>query len=277
MTRPKTPAISPFFIVSNVDRTIAFYRDKLGFETRFQQPDQNPFFAIIGRGGAQIFIKSEHDVAPLPNPKRHPHMRWDAYVDAPDPDALAVEFAGRLNEDGITFHALLEDTHDGLRGFEICDPDGYVVFFGRPADKPTNSAPTVSDTSAETISKPKLLAAEPQLVVTDIAASCEFYTKKLGFTVAFVYGEPPFYAQVFRDGAKLNFRHLDEPAINPEVQDREHLLAASITVDDVERLFLEFKSAGVSFHQALKTEPWGADTFIVRDLEGNLILFAGGA
>ena len=43
MTRPTTEAISPFFIVSNVDQTIAFYRDKLGFETRFQQPDQDPF------------------------------------------------------------------------------------------------------------------------------------------------------------------------------------------------------------------------------------------
>jgi catechol 2,3-dioxygenase-like lactoylglutathione lyase family enzyme len=31
MTRPNTEAISPFFVVSNVDRTIAFYRDKLGF------------------------------------------------------------------------------------------------------------------------------------------------------------------------------------------------------------------------------------------------------
>ena len=59
MTRPTTTAISPSFIVSNVDQTIAFYRDKLGFRIRFQQTDHNPFFAIIGRDGAQIFIKSE--------------------------------------------------------------------------------------------------------------------------------------------------------------------------------------------------------------------------
>jgi hypothetical protein len=37
MTRPTTTAISPFFIVSNVERTIAFYREKLGFETTFQE------------------------------------------------------------------------------------------------------------------------------------------------------------------------------------------------------------------------------------------------
>ena len=72
MTRPTITAISPFFIVSNVDRTIAFYRDKLGFEVTFQEPDQNPFFAIIRREGAQIFLKSDEEVTPLPNPMRHP-------------------------------------------------------------------------------------------------------------------------------------------------------------------------------------------------------------
>jgi len=128
MTRPTTQAISPFFIVSNVDQTIAFYRDKLGFETKFQEPARNPFFAIVGRDGAQLFVKSDKDVSPLPNHKRHHFMRLDAFVYAPDPDALATEFA----DHGAAFSAPLKDTGDGLRGFEICDPDGYVLFFGRP-------------------------------------------------------------------------------------------------------------------------------------------------
>jgi catechol 2,3-dioxygenase-like lactoylglutathione lyase family enzyme len=132
---------------------------------------------------------------------------------------------------------------------------------------------TVKDVHVEMLSKPTLLAAEPQLFVSDIGASCEFYTKKLGFKVAFTYGEPPFYGQVFRDGASLNLRYLDEPAIRPEL--RGHLLSASITLDDAKPLFLEFQAAGVVFHQALRTEPWGARTFIVGDPDGNLILFAG--
>jgi len=130
---------------------------------------------------------------------------------------------------------------------------------------------------AATLSKATLLAAEPQLFVADVDASCNFYTKKLGFNVAFTYGEPHFYGQVFRDRARLNFRHLDEPAIPTELRDREHLLSASITVDDAEPLFLEFQATGVAFHQTLQTEPWGARTFIVRDPDGNLILFAGRA
>jgi catechol 2,3-dioxygenase-like lactoylglutathione lyase family enzyme len=113
MTGPTTAAISPFFIVSNVDRTAAFYRDRLGFETTFQEPEHDPFFAIVRRDGAQVLLKSDGNVAPLPNPVRHVSMRWDAYVYAPDPDGLAAEFMDR----GAAFSTPLKDTHDGLRGF----------------------------------------------------------------------------------------------------------------------------------------------------------------
>ena len=134
---------------------------------------------------------------------------------------------------------------------------------------------TMTDINAEKLTKPTLLAAEPQLFVADIAASCKFYTGKLGFALAFTYGKPSFYGQVFRDGARLNLRHLPKPPIDPQVRQREDLLSASITLDDAKPLFLEFQAAGVEFHQALKTEPWGARTFIVRDPDGNLILFSG--
>lgn len=128
MPRAAIAAIAPFFIVRNVDRTIAFYRDKFGFEVAFFQPEQAPFFAILRRDGAQLFVKSEANIDPLPNCTRHPHLRWDAFVYVPDPDALAAEFSAS----GVNFSTRLEDTHDGLRGFEATDPDGYVLFFGRP-------------------------------------------------------------------------------------------------------------------------------------------------
>ena len=134
---------------------------------------------------------------------------------------------------------------------------------------------TMTDVQAEKLSKPTLLAAEPQLFVANISASTGFYTGKLGFAVAFIYGEPPFYGQVFRDGARLNLRCLSTPVIDPQLRDSEHLLSASVALDDAKPLFLEFQAAGVEFHQALQTEPWGARTFIVRDPDGNLILFSG--
>ena len=133
----------------------------------------------------------------------------------------------------------------------------------------------MTETQQNTLAKPVLIAAEPQLFVADIAAACAFYVTKLGFAVAFSHGTPPFYAQVVRDGARLNLRHLDRPAFDPEHRDHEQLLSASITLDDARPLFLEYQAAGVPFVQTLQTEPWGARTFIVRDPDGNLILFAG--
>jgi uncharacterized glyoxalase superfamily protein PhnB len=80
---------------------------------------------------------------------------------------------------------------------------------------------------------------------------------------------------LFRDSARLNLRLVDDPVIDPVRRDIESLLAASIALDDAEPLFLEYEAAGVEFVQPLTSEPWGARTFIVRDPDGNLVLFAG--
>ncbi len=121
-------AISPSFIVTEVDRTIAFYRDKLGFEVRFRA-DDSPWFAVIGRDNAQLFIKSESGVTPVPNHMRHEHLRLDAFIYVADPESLAKEFTAK----GVTFStAFNANTTDGLSGFELKDPDNYVLFFGCP-------------------------------------------------------------------------------------------------------------------------------------------------
>jgi catechol 2,3-dioxygenase-like lactoylglutathione lyase family enzyme len=125
--------------------------------------------------------------------------------------------------------------------------------------------------------RPTLIGAEPQLFVADINASCDFFTQKLGFDVAFTYGEPAFYAQVTRDGARINLRHVDAPLHDQKIIERESLLAASMTVgtaDDLKQLFLEFEAAGATFHQRLTKESWGCN-FIVKDPDGNLLLFGG--
>ena len=125
-----------------------------------------------------------------------------------------------------------------------------------------------------------LIAAIPQLFVSDITASCDFFTHKLGFAVEFVYGEPPFYAQVKRDGAQIALRHVDRPVLDKiaaAMTAEVDMLAASITVDDVLTLYSEFQAADVVFRQELRTEPWGAKTFLVPDPDGNLLLFTGSA
>jgi len=131
MDMPKINCIAPLFIVRDVPAALAFYRDRLGFAVTFEGPEPDDiFFGIVERGGAMIMLKSV-GVEPVPNATRDVGKgiaRWDAYVCAPDPDALATEFSSR----NVAFSEPLKDTSDGLRGFELKDADGYVLFFGRP-------------------------------------------------------------------------------------------------------------------------------------------------
>jgi catechol 2,3-dioxygenase-like lactoylglutathione lyase family enzyme len=139
---------------------------------------------------------------------------------------------------------------------------------------------TTSRNMKPSLSKATIVGAEPQLFVADMTRSCEFFCKKLGFSLVFSYGSPPYYAQVTRDRARLNLRYVEGAVIDPIVRNREELLSASMTVataDEIKMLFLEFQSAGVPFQQTIKREPWGAKTFVVKDPDENLLLFAGPA
>jgi len=143
-----------------------------------------------------------------------------------------------------------------------------------------SGADVMRDTPRQAALRAVLNSVEPQLFVANVQNSSDFYASKLGFAVAFVYGNPPFYGQVVRDSAKLNLRLVCEPVFAGDIRKREGLLSASITVatpGELKQLFLEYQAAGVSFHQALKTEPWGARTFVISDPDENLILFAGPA
>jgi uncharacterized glyoxalase superfamily protein PhnB len=139
---------------------------------------------------------------------------------------------------------------------------------------------TTSRRVKSSASKATIVGAEPQLFVTDINTSCKFFQEKLGFSLVFSYGDPPYYAQMGRDAARLNLRRVERPVIESTVRDGEELLSVSMTVataKEIKLLFLEFQSAGVTFHQTLKKQPWGAANFIVKDTDGNLLLFAGPA
>jgi len=125
----KFNSISPFFIVSNLKDSVAFYVSKLGFEVWYTGPGDGPYWAMVGRGPVSVMLKAiADDIKPIPNHTRHEWAAWDAYISAEDPDTLFEEFSSK----GLTFRRPIRDDDDGLRGFEVTDADGYVLFFGRP-------------------------------------------------------------------------------------------------------------------------------------------------
>jgi hypothetical protein len=121
--------IMPCFIIADLKISVSFYVDKLGFEIRYIGPDENPYWAIVGRENISINLKAiASDIKPVPNHTRHEWAPWDAYISAAEPDTLFEEYRSK----GVTFNKPIHDNCDNLRGFEIKDADGYVLFFGRP-------------------------------------------------------------------------------------------------------------------------------------------------
>jgi len=175
----------------------------------------------------------------------------------------------------------LSDPEVLAAAFRLADAQELVArkegFEGWQALK-TGASTAMSQTNPNT--HPVLTSVAAHLYVRDLRASTDFFTAKLGFTIDFVYGDPPFYGQVSRDNARLALRSMDESFFAEDIRQREGLLSASITLgtaDEIKQLFLACQAADVPLAQPLRTEPWQARTFIVKDPDGNLILFAGPA
>ncbi|TCC61220.1 VOC family protein [Kribbella pittospori] len=199
-------------------------------------------------------------------------LRWHRernYTVVPRIRAALPQYHGLSDEQILAQRFVLADAQLLLAreaGFET-----WAVFKAGVAQMPQEAAVPDPDVPA----RPVLTQAEPQLFVSDMNAACAFFEHELGFTVVFTYGDPPYYGQVRRDNVSLNLRYVCDPVYNGTVREDDQLLAAAISVDNVKALYSEYAGADVEFQQTLKRQPWGAHQFVVRDRDGNLILFSG--
>ncbi|HLJ88775.1 MAG TPA: VOC family protein [Candidatus Angelobacter sp.] len=135
--------------------------------------------------------------------------------------------------------------------------------------------------SAEALKRPRaragagaLNAAIPVLLVRDVAASVDFFEKKLGFEIDFLHGKPPFYGEVSRDGARLHLRYVREPFFAQASEQEGSLICVFIEVSNLQDLFKEFEARNVEFAQKPTKQAWGGTDFHVRDPDGNVLCFA---
>ena len=135
MTQHKIGPVSPLFIVRDAQESANYYVESLGFELRVLQPrvlqpEDEPFFAMVGRDSTQLLLKAVSDtVLAQPNCTRHEWAPWDAFVYSESPTVLQEEFQAR----GALIQQQVQTREDGLTGIEVRDLDGYVLFFGHPS------------------------------------------------------------------------------------------------------------------------------------------------
>jgi uncharacterized glyoxalase superfamily protein PhnB len=198
----------------------------------------------------------------------HRERRWTVATDIRN---ALPEFAG------------LNDREVFEREFKLTDAQtllarrhGYQTWAALSASLATKAAPPTAD-AAEATTRVEYVM--PFVFVRDVRAALTFYDERLGFKTEFAYGEPPYYAQVIRDGVRLVLKHADAPlfeALKPfRIVKDEEIISASIALDRARPLYREYEAAGVRFHQPLRRETWGAWSFMIEDPDGNILAFGG--
>lgn len=115
--------IVPLFFSLNIPATLAYYKDKLGFEClgTWQDP---PVYAMIARDNQAIHIRCAEP--PTANPGKYEDELLDAYLFVDDADALYAEYAAQ----GVEFTRPLANMPWKTREFVVKDCDGRLLAFG---------------------------------------------------------------------------------------------------------------------------------------------------
>src|SRR6266513_1827429 len=116
---------------------------------------------------------------------------------------------------------------------------------------------------------PTLTAISPVLLVADIRRSVAYYTDRLGFE-GDLYGDPPDFATVTRDGETILLAFAPDPAkLVPHWQIVDKVWNVYIRVDDVDAIYAEVQERGAEIDYTIYDAPSGFREFGVQDPDGH--------
>jgi len=125
-------SIVPQFFTADLGRTLAYYRDALGFATSFTWGEP-PSYAGVARDGQALYFRCLDRLSP-PLPEKESAELLDAYINVADIAALHAEYRAR----GVAFARDLGATPWGMTEFVVRDCDGRLLAFGM--DTPAGGA-----------------------------------------------------------------------------------------------------------------------------------------
>jgi catechol 2,3-dioxygenase-like lactoylglutathione lyase family enzyme len=111
----------------------------------------------------------------------------------------------------------------------------------------------------------------PQLRTTDLAASIEFYTTRLGFTLEFQYDD--FYAGVRSGDYVVHLKLIDAPDPSIAFVDREEHFHLYFQTADVSAVAHDLARRGVRLVKDVHETAWGTRECIIKDNAGHTLYF----
>jgi catechol 2,3-dioxygenase-like lactoylglutathione lyase family enzyme len=242
-----TAPLSRILAVQDVRRSLAFYRDVLGFGVSRAiglRAEGNPVDVVLGPACIRLIEGLD---APDSTGKRRPRGAAMLFLET---DALEAWHADILERGGQT-SGVERVNWIKYRVFEMRDPDGHVLWFGQSFQEPTDRP-----------AQPMLRRAIPFLPLSHVGAGIVYYRDRLGFRINHAQDD---LAILERDdvtlGLILRSGRCDGTG------------ACYVYVRDADALHTALQARGALVGGLPVSQPWGLREFEVRDPEGNRITF----
>jgi predicted enzyme related to lactoylglutathione lyase len=229
--------------VADPARTLAFYRDVLGFEVRGGGDEYGvTAVAEATRGPARIrFTTTSADGDGGDSTPRH-----TLFLQTDDAATLREEIRARGGEPSDVD----EVNWIKMRMFEVRDPDGHALWFGESFH---------SDSPARRGAMHTIM---PELPLDDVAAGVAHYRDVLGFGVNYAQHD---IAVMDRDRVRV--------LLIARTARHGGIGSCYVYVEDADALHAELVARGARVQGAPVSHPWGLRDFHVLDPEGNRIGF----
>jgi catechol 2,3-dioxygenase-like lactoylglutathione lyase family enzyme len=114
--------------------------------------------------------------------------------------------------------------------------------------------------------------AVPVIATADVRATLAWYVSVLGFVEHFVFGDPPVYAAVQRDGALLYITQDEQLAAALEQSDLHP--DVFVWVQNVDDAYAEHARRGAKVVEEIADRPWDARQYVIEDPNGYRIKIA---
>lgn len=237
--------VSRHLAVADVARSVAFYRDTLGFsESPVRNDARLPADAEVVSGPARLQLYAHRDSEP--KERRVVVFETD--------DVAAAHDA--LRERGADPGAMERVNWIKMLMFEVRDPDGHVLWFGQSFAEP----PIESHTPP---GKGQCRVIMPSLPLDDVPAGVAYYRDVLGFSVNYQQHD---LGVMDRDSVRI--------LLVPRTERIRGAGACCVYIRDADALYAELRSRGANVGSEPVSRPWGLRDFTVLDPEGNEIVFA---
>lgn len=120
----------------------------------------------------------------------------------------------------------------------------------------------------------RIIGSAPVLLVGDVVASASYYRDKVGFKINGMWGDPPSFCILERDGFCLMLSAVASVAdIRPNYEAVEDMWNAYFWVDNVDAIYQDIRERGAKIDYELCDQPYGCREFGIRDLDGYDIAF----